>query len=67
MIDMTGREWKPIPEVKMVDCLIESKRFHNLHLDADFEDNIDLASFYKSKMDHFQTLVNQGVEYEPNF
>ena len=57
----------PIPEVKMADCLIESQRFHNLYLDADFEDKIDLASFYKLKMEHFKTLVNEDVEYEPNF
>jgi len=67
MSNMKGREWKPIPEVKMADCLIESQRFHNLYLDADFEDKIDLASFYKLKMEHFKTLVNEDVEYEPNF
>jgi hypothetical protein len=58
---------KPIDEVVMVDCAMQVKKFYNLYLDADFDDKLDLALFYKSKMEHFQSLVDQGVEHEPNF
>ena len=58
---------KTIDEVVMVDCAMQVKKFYNLYLDADFDDNLDLALFYKSKMEHFQSLVDQGVEHEPNF
>ena len=58
---------KTIDEVGMVDCAMQVKKFYNLYLDADFDDKLDLALFYKSKMEHFQSLVDQGVEHEPNF
>jgi|TARA_R110001592_G_scaffold251604_1_gene514303 hypothetical protein len=58
---------KTIDEVVMVDCAMQVKKFYNLYLDADFDDKLDLALFYKSKMEHFQSLVDQGVEHEPNF
>ena len=58
---------KTIDEVGMVDCAMQVKKFYNLYLDADFDDKLDLALFYKSKMEHFQSLVYQGVEHEPNF
>ena len=62
-----GREWKCIDEVEMVDCAMEVKKLYNLYLDADFEDDTKLALFYKSKMNHFQSLVDRGVEHQPNF
>jgi len=62
-----GREWKCMDEVEMIDCAMEVKKLHNLHLDADFEDDTELALFYKHKMDYFQRLVDKGVEFEPNF
>ena len=58
---------KTIDEVVMVDCAMQVKKFYNLYLDSDFDDKLDLALFYKSKMEHFQSLVDQGVEHEPNF
>ena len=58
---------KTIDEVVMVDCAMQVKKFYNLYLDADFDDKLDLALFYKSKMEHFQSRVDQGVEHEPNF
>jgi len=58
---------KTIDEVVMVDCAMQVKKFYNLYLDADFDDKLDLALFYKYKMEHFQSLVDQGVEHEPNF
>ncbi len=64
---MQGRDWKCIDEVEMVDCVIEVKRLRNLYYDADFNDDTELALFYKSKMDYFQSLVDNGVEYQPNF
>ena len=64
---MQGRDWKCIDEVEMVDCVMEVKKLRNLYYDADFNDDTELALFYKSKMDYFQSLVDNGVEYQPNF
>ena len=64
---MQGRDWKCLDEVEMVDCVVEVKRLRNLYYDADFNDDTELALFYKSKMDYFQSLVDNGVEYQPNF
>ena len=65
MIDMTGRNW----EVghALLDCAMEHKRLYNLYLDADFEDRLSDALFYKSKAEHFKSLVDKGVEHEPQF
>ena len=51
----------------MVDCAMEVKKLYNLYLDADFEDDTKLALYYKSKMQHFKKLVDDGVEFQPNF
>jgi len=64
---MQGRNWKCLDEVEMVDCVMEVKRLRNLYYDADFNDDTELALFYKSKMNHFQSMVDSGVEYQPNF
>jgi|TARA_R110002012_G_scaffold271141_1_gene456326 hypothetical protein len=64
---MQGRDWKCLDEVEMVDCVMEVKRLRNLYYDADFNDDTELALFYKSKMNHFQSMVDNGVEYQPNF
>ncbi len=64
---MQGRDWKCLDEVEMVDCVMEVKRLRNLYYDADFNDDTELALFYKSKMNHFQSMVDSGVEYQPNF
>ena len=64
---MQGRDWKCLDEVEMVDCVVEVKKLRNLYYDADFNDDTELALFYKSKMDYFQSLVDNGVEYQPNF
>tara|TARA_B110000211_G_C13810166_1_gene434533 strand:- start:43 stop:240 length:198 start_codon:yes stop_codon:yes gene_type:complete len=65
MINMTGRNWEVGHE--LVDCAMEHKKLHNLYLDADFEDRHDDALFYKSKAEHFKSLVDKGIEYEPKF
>ena len=64
---MQGRDWKCLEEVEMIDCVVEVKKLRNLYYDADFNDDTELALFYKSKMDYFQRLVDNGVEYQPNF
>ena len=64
---MQGRDWKCLDEIEMVDCVVEVKKLRNLYYDADFNDDTELALFYKSKMDYFQSLVDNGVEYQPNF
>ena len=64
---MQGRDWQCLDEVEMVDCVMEVKRLRNLYYDADFNDDTELALFYKAKMNHFQSMVDSGVEYQPNF
>tara|TARA_B100000787_G_C16071410_1_gene240122 strand:+ start:83 stop:253 length:171 start_codon:yes stop_codon:yes gene_type:complete len=49
------------------DCHQELKRLHNLQYESDFNDEIKEANFYKERADSIQELINQGVEYIPNF
>lgn len=65
MTDLTGRNWEV--NHQLIDCAIEYKRLYNLYLDADFEDRLDDARFYKSKAEHFKSLVDRGIEFEPQF
>ena len=65
MSDMTGRNWEV--KHKLLDCAVEYKRLHNLYLDADFEDRLSDALFYKGKAEHFKSLVDRGIEFEPQF
>ena len=51
----------------LIDCIMALKRFRQLQYDADFEDRSRDAKFYKLKADHFQKLVDQGIEFEPLF
>jgi|TARA_R110000787_G_scaffold262417_1_gene367827 hypothetical protein len=51
----------------LTDCIKELRVARNKQYDADFEDRVEDAAFYKVKADHFQKLVDQGVEFEPLF
>jgi hypothetical protein len=62
-----GRNWTPIKEVNLIDCAVEYKKMHNLYLDADFDDKMDLALFYKGKAKYYKDLVNAGIEHTVNF
>jgi hypothetical protein len=64
-MDINGRNWQS--NNALVDCAMELKRVKDKWYDADFEDRTKDAAFYKAKADHYQNLVDQGVEFEPLF
>jgi|TARA_R110002050_G_scaffold49110_5_gene114342 hypothetical protein len=65
MINLKGRNWEVGHE--LLDCAMEYKKLYSLYLDADFEDRLSDALFYKSKAEHFKSLVDKGIEFEPLF
>ena len=54
---MSGRDWSPLKEIKLIDTAVELKRVTRLYQDADFEDNHRLVTVYGRKARHLQTLV----------
>ena len=62
-----GRNWTPLHSVRVLDCYTEYKKMKNLYLDADFDDKMELALFYKSKADYYKALYEQGIEHTVNF
>jgi len=67
MNNLSGRNWTPLKEVSLIDCYTEYKKMLNLHLDADFDDKMELAIFYKGKAEHYKTLFDEGIEHTVNF
>jgi len=67
MNNLNGRDWTPLKEVSLIDCYTEYKKMLNLHLDADFDDKMELALFYKGKAEHYKTLFDEGIEHTVNF
>ena len=54
-------------QVAAAQCHQELKRLRNLQYESDFNDENKEAVFYKERADRIQELINQGVEYIPNF
>ena len=67
MNNLNGRDWTPLKEVSLIDCYTEYKKMKNLHLDADFDDKMELAIFYKGKAEHYKALFDEGIEHTVNF
>ena len=67
MNNLNGRDWTPLKEVSLIDCYTEYKKMLNLHLDADFDDKMQLALFYKGKADYYKALHDKGIEHTVNF
>jgi len=67
MNNLNGRNWTPLKEVSLIDCYTEYKKMLNLHLDADFDDKMELAIFYKGKAEHYKALFDEGIEHTVNF
>jgi len=67
MSNLNGRDWTPLKEVSLIDCYTEYKKMKNLYLDADFDDKMELALFYKGKAEHYKTLFDEGIEHTVNF
>jgi len=62
-----GRNWTPLHSVRVLDCYTEYKKMKNLYLDADFDDKMELALFYKGKADYYKALNDKGIEHTVNF
>mgnify|MGYP001367533511 FL=1 len=67
MNNLNGRNWTPLHGVRVIDCYTEYKKMKNLHLDADFDDKMELALFYKGKADYYKALFDEGIEHTVNF
>ena len=67
MNNLNGRDWTPLKEVSLIDCYTEYKKMKNLYLDADFDDKMELAIFYKGKAEHYKALFDEGIEHTVNF
>jgi hypothetical protein len=67
MVNKNGRNWTPLHSVRVLDCYTEYKKMKNLYLDADFDDKMELALFYKGKADYYKALYEQGIEHTVNF
>tara|TARA_B110000858_G_scaffold14985_1_gene15075 strand:- start:139 stop:339 length:201 start_codon:yes stop_codon:yes gene_type:complete len=66
-VNKEGRDWTPLKEVFLIDCYTEYKKMLNLYRDADFDDKMDLALFYKGKAEQYKNLFDEGVEHTVNF
>ena len=67
MSNLSGRNWTPLHSVRVLDCYTEYKKMKNLYLDADFDDKMELALFYKGKADYYKALHDKGIEHTVNF
>jgi len=56
-----------LKEVQVVETAVELRKMTRLYQDADFEENIPLASVYRRRVKHLQALVDAGVEVTVNF
>ena len=67
MSNLNGRNWTALHSVRVLDCYTEYKKMKYLYLDADFDDKMELALFYKGKADYYKALYEQGIEHTVNF
>ena len=52
---------------RMTDCHQELKRLRDLQYESDFNDNLKESEFFRRKAEHIQNLINEGVDFIPNF
>ena len=52
---------------RVVDCHSELKRLRDLQYESDFNDDQKQSDMYRKNAEYIQSLINQGVEYIPNF
>ena len=52
---------------RVVDCYAELKRLRDLQHESDFNDDHKQSDLYRQKAEHIQNLINEGVEFIPNF
>ena len=52
---------------RVVDCYAELKRLRDLQYESDFNDKFQESELFRRKAEHIQNLINEGVEFIPNF
>ena len=52
---------------RVTDCHQELKRLRDLQFESDFNDKFQESEFFRQKAEHIQNLINEGVEFIPNF
>ena len=52
---------------RVTDCHQELKRLIDLQYESDFNDKFQESEFFRRKAEHIQNLINEGVDFIPNF
>ena len=52
---------------RVADCHQELKRLIDLQYESDFNDKFQESELFRRKAEHIQNLINEGVEFIPNF
>ena len=52
---------------RVTDCHQELKRLRDLQYESDFNDKFQESDFFRRKAEHIQNLINEGVDFIPNF
>ena len=52
---------------RVSDCHQELKRLIDLQYESDFNDKFQESEFFRRKAEHIQNLINEGVDFIPNF
>lgn len=51
----------------LVDCVSQYKKMRQLQYDCEWNDQDNLANFYKRESVRLKKLIDDGVIYEPKF
>ena len=52
---------------RVTDCYQELKCLRDLQYESDFNDKFQESEFFRRKAEHIQNLINEGVDFIPNF
>ena len=52
---------------RVTDSHQELKRLIDLQYESDFNDKFQESEFFRRKAEHIQNLINEGVDFIPNF
>ena len=52
---------------RVTDCHQELKRLIDLQYESDFNDKFQEPEFFRRKAEHIQNLINEGLDFIPNF
>ena len=59
--------WASSMDNRVTDCHQELKRLIDLQYESDFNDKFHESEFFRRKAEHIQNLINEGVDFIPNF